>query len=245
MAGLVLAIGLLAAAGAPRAAEPARFDLSDLRPGRMTLRGHYGAVDTVVTFSVAWETCRGRPCIHALWDSAVKKIDMRLRPDGRPIRTHYEHLAEGRRVDIEYTQDGATYRHTEHGETEVVHIDEDGLLEVLAIDLLFLGYPFERGGEIEFSGIDADSGDGDTYGFEVERDGIETLELGGRKVRAYRLEFEVTGFAGAFAPTFHFWYTVEPPRRYLGFRGNDNAFFRTAGDLAVGGEEEQVEQGGR
>jgi len=226
-----LLAGLLLQAAAAGAGTG--FDLGGLDPGKMTMRGHYDGVKTTASYTVTRERCDGKPCIHAVWDSEVKKIDMWLWPDARPIRTRYEKPREKTVVMIEYTPQGAVYRYTHKGETTTTRVRVPDLIETLSVDVIFFGFPFRNPKEIEFRGLDADSDDGEDYGFEVELDGVETLTIGGEKIKAYRLELDVTGVVGLFAPTFHFWYSFDPPHRYLKYAGPDEEFVITDGCLQV------------
>jgi hypothetical protein len=210
------------------------FPLDRLQPGQMTMSGHYDDQKTSATYTVTRETHDGSPCLRAVWDSRIKKIDMWMRPDGTPIRSRLEKPEEGVVVEIEYTPGGAVYKYTEKGETETTRIKQKGLIEVLAIDLLLVAFPFEhKDREVIFYGIDADSDDGDTYKFYAEVDEIETVTIGGQKIKAYKIELGLKGVVGLFAPEFHFWYSFEKPHEYLMYDGPDEKFVKTGGRLAL------------
>jgi hypothetical protein len=211
----------------------AGFGLSALEPGRMTMQGHYDDVQTPASYTITHETCSGQPCIHAVWTSDIKQIDMFLWPDGRPIRTRLVKPRAKIEVRIEYDSKGARYHYTEKGQTTDTRIVQADLLEALAVDFLFLAYPFERGGELTFYGIDADSDDGDVYQFWVERVGQEQVVIQGKPVEAHKLKMSIKGFVGLFAPNFYFWYSVDRPHRYLKYSGPDEEFVLTGGQLAL------------
>jgi hypothetical protein len=212
----------------------APFSLRELQPGQMTMQGHYDDQKTTATYTVTRETHDGKPCLRAVWDSSIKKIDMWMWPDGSPIRSRLEKAKENIIVEIEYTPDGASYKYTEKGKTETTRIKQKDLIEVLAIDLLLVAFPFERKDqEVIFHGIDADSDDGDTYKFYAEVDQVETVVIGGRKIKAYKIELGLKGVVGLFAPEFHFWYSYDKPHEYLMYDGPDEKFIKTGGRIAL------------
>lgn len=229
---IVFAVVALGLAGVVMAGQ-AHFDLSGLGAAKLTMRGHYDDEKTDATYTTSRETCDAKPCLHVVWSSRVKQIDMFLWPDGRPIRTRYRKPADRLDVKIDYTPPGAVYRYQRGDEVERHVIEQPGLLETLSIDVLFVAYPFEQGGEKTFYGIDSDSEDGDVYEFWVERDEVETLSIAGERVRAYKLKMSIKGFVGLFAPNYYFWYSVDAPHRYLKYSGPDEAFARISGDLAL------------
>lgn len=229
--GLILAFCLL---GFLSAGNAAPFSLRQLQPGKMTMRGNYDDQKTSATYTVTRETHDGKPCLRAVWDSSVKKIDMWMWPDGTPIRSRLHKPKQGITVEIEYVPGGAVYKYTEKGETETTRIQQEGMIEVLAIDLLLVAFPFDqKDREITFYGIDADSDDGDTYKFYAEIDEVETIEIGGRKIKAYNVELGLKGVVGLFAPEFHFWYSFDKPHEYLMYEGPDEKFVKTGGRIAL------------
>jgi hypothetical protein len=209
------------------------FSLRGLQPGQMTMTGHYDDEKTRATYTVTRETHQGKPCLRAVWDSSIKKIDMWMWLDGTPIRSRYQRSKDGISVQIEYTPSGASYRYTDKGETETFQIEQKNLVESLALDLLLVAYPFDKGGEVVFYGIDADSDDGDVYKFYVELDEVETIQAMGKKVKAFKVEMSLKGFVGLFAPTYYFWYSCEKPHRYLKYEGPDEEFVITGGELSL------------
>lgn len=216
------------------AGRTAPFSLRELQPAQMTMRGHYDDQKTTATYTVTRETHHGKPCLRAVWDSSIKKIDMWMWPDGTPIRSRLNKPKEGITVEIEYTAGGAVYKYTEKGETETTRIKQKGLIEVLAIDLLLVAFPFDqKDREIVFFGIDADSDDGDTYKFYAEIDEVETVKIGGKRIKAYKVELGLKGVVGLFAPEFHFWYSFEKPHEYLMYEGPDEKFVKTGGRIAL------------
>jgi len=229
--GLIFAFCLL---GFLPAGNAAPFSLRQLQPGQMTMRGHYDDQKTSATYTVTRETHEGKPCLRAVWDSSIKKIDMWMWPDGAPIRSRLNKPKEGITVEIEYVPGGAVYKYTEKGETETTRIKQKGMIEVLAIDLLLVAFPFDqKDREITFHGIDADSDDGDTYKFYAEIDEVETIEIGGKKIKAYNVELGLKGVVGLFAPEFHFWYSFDQPHEYLMYEGPDEKFVKTGGRIAL------------
>jgi hypothetical protein len=209
------------------------FQMHGLQPGKMTMQGHYDEVKTTATYTVTKETHAGKPCYRAIWSTSVKKIDMLFWPDGQPIRSRYEKPGKKTVVEIEYTPSGAKYKYTENGETTKTTVKQKGLIESLALDLLLMAYPFEKGTEVIFYGIDADSDDGDEYEMYAELEKVETIKVLGKNVKAYKIEMSLKGFTGLFAPTFYFWYSFDKPHRYLKYSGPDEEFVLTGGGLAL------------
>ena len=209
------------------------FPLRGIKPGKMILNGHYDDLKAKAIYTLTNETHKGKPCFRLIWDTATKKINILLWPDGSPINTHYEKPKEGVVVEIDYSSEGANYKFTENGKTKTTKIRQKGLVEALAIDVLLMAFPFEnRDKQLVFYGIDADSDDGDVYKLYVKIDDVETVQIQGKKIEAYKIKLGLKGFVGIFAPTFYFWYSAEPPHEYLKYEGPKEGFIRQSGVLA-------------
>jgi hypothetical protein len=229
---LTLVLGLVLAPLTGANADSA-FPLMNLQESQQTMQGHYKDDATTVIYSVKQANCNGVSCFYILWDSEVKRIETWLKPDGWPIRTVYQKLKTQERVEIEYTNIGATYRYSKDGKSKTTQIKEKELIESLMIDVMLLSYPFEKPQEKVAYFIDADSDKGSTYRLFAKLDGIEEVMAAGTTQKAYKIKVGVKGVAGLFAPTFYFWYSVEKPHRYLKYQGPDEQFVLVSGEIVM------------